>query len=123
MAPRQTGLRAPATYVVSGVWPNAELSGPVFLEYAQAFARILVDQIGERSIRDVGRDAELSHSTLLAVLSGTRWPDMVTVAKLELALSADLWPGRKVRRELDPGPGFSDDEESRPSSGASPTSR
>lgn len=66
--------------------------------YAQLFARRLLRAVGDRSLREVARAAGLSHSTLLAVMKGDRWPDMVTIAKLEQALDTDLWPGQEVRR-------------------------
>lgn len=96
--PRHSDLRAPVHYVVRGEWPEAELSGPSLVMYAQLFARRLRKAIGARGIREVARDSGLSHSTLLAVLHGERWPDMVTVARLEESLDVDLWPGPEVRR-------------------------
>jgi lambda repressor-like predicted transcriptional regulator len=98
MTPRQVGLRAPSAYVVTGTWPNARLGGPYYVRYAQVFARRLILAVGERSLRGVAREAGLSHSTLLAVVHGDRWPDMVTIAKLEETLDADLWPGQELRR-------------------------
>ncbi len=97
MSPRQRGLRPPAEYLVSGVWPTGKLSGPVAAEYARRFCLRLDQAIGERPIREVARVADISHTTVLAVLAGARWPDMATVAKLEVALSTDLWPGPDVR--------------------------
>ncbi|WIB67440.1 helix-turn-helix transcriptional regulator [Curtobacterium sp. MCBD17_035] len=47
-----------------------------------------------RSIRAVAQAAGVSHVTLINVLSGRAWPDLTTIAKLELALEVDLWPGR-----------------------------
>ncbi len=97
MSPRQRGLRPPAEYLVSGVWPTGKLSGPVAAEYARRFCLRLDQAIGERPIREVARVADISHTTVLAVLAGARWPDMATVAKLEVALSTDLWPGPDPR--------------------------
>ncbi len=94
MSPRQAGLGAPKTYVRFGVWPTGSVEGPVPVGYVQRFCKRLAAAIGERSVREVARTADLSHTTLLAVLSGTRWPDAITVAKLEDALGEDLWPGR-----------------------------
>lgn len=84
-------------YVVGDAWPNAKLKGPRLVLYAQVFARRLQAAIDERSLREVARLAGISHSTLLAVMAGQRWPDMVTIAKLEEALDVDLWPGPEVR--------------------------
>lgn len=96
------GVASPASYVVSGAWPSGRISGPRVVEYARQFAVRLTTEIEGRSIREVARLAGVSHSTLLAVLGGDRWPDMVTIAKLEDALGADLWPGVEVRQRLGP---------------------
>ncbi len=90
-------LRAPASYVARGDWKVGEVEGPRLVLYAQAFAAAVEAAMGERTLRDVARQADLSHTTLLAVLRGQRWPDMVTIAKLEEAFTRDLWPGRIVR--------------------------
>ncbi len=63
--------------------------------YAQRFAANLADVVRGRSLRQVAREADISHSTLLAVMAGARWPDMITVAKLEESLDLDLWPRRR----------------------------
>jgi transcriptional regulator with XRE-family HTH domain len=69
------------------------------VRYAQGFALRLESSIGDRPVRDVARASELSHSTLLAILRGERWPDMVTIAKLEEALHTNLWPGPEIRKK------------------------
>ncbi len=93
MSPRQPGLDAPRTYLRSGVWPTGSVDGPVPVGYVQRFCIRLAIAMGDRSIREVARAAGLSHTTLLAVMSGARWPDAITVAKLEDSLGQDLWPG------------------------------
>lgn len=92
------GVGPPASYVVAGAWPHGAVSGPAIVEYARLFALRLSQETSNRPIRDVARLAELSHSTLLAILHGQRWPDMATIAKLEDALDMDLWPGPEVRQ-------------------------
>ncbi len=94
-------LRAPATYSAGDAWPHGAVSGPRVVLYAQAFAKAVSVAIGDRTVRDVARQAEISHTTLLAVLHGERWPDMVTIAKLEESLQADLWPGPRLRASAD----------------------
>ena len=91
-------LNSPASYTSMGDWPRGAVDGPRVVLYAQAFAQALQEAVGSRSIRDVARAADLSHTTLLAVLHGERWPDMVTIAKLEETLQVELWPGPEIRR-------------------------
>ncbi len=100
MSPRQRGLRPPAEYLISGEWPTGILRGPIEAEYARQFALRLATAMGDRPIREVARAADVSHTTVIAVLSGGRWPDMATVAKLEVALASNLWPGSDVRSGL-----------------------
>lgn len=92
-------LQPPASYVSNGVWPSGSVVGPRVVLYARAFAQALARAMADRTVREVARHAELSHTTLLAVLHGERWPDMVTIAKLEESLQADLWPGPLLRRD------------------------
>ncbi len=63
--------------------------------YAQRFAASLAGAVRGQSLRQVAREADISHSTLLAVMAGARWPGMITVAKLEESLDLDLWPRRR----------------------------
>lgn len=95
-------LRAPASYISSGSWPTGAVAGPRVVLYARAFARAVQDAMADRPVREVARQAGLSHTTLLAVLHGERWPDMITIAKLEESLRADLWPGPELRRPKEP---------------------
>ena len=97
MSPRQPHSRAPASYLTSGQWPEGEISGPRVVLYAQGFAVRLHAAIWNRAIREVARAADISHTTLAAVMAGTRWPDMLTIAKLEESLQTELWPGRELR--------------------------
>lgn len=77
-------------------WPDAPSDEPV-TEVARQFAVRLRDAIGDRSIRSVAVTAGLNHVTLLNVLSGKAWPDLATIARLELALNTDLYSSTEVR--------------------------
>lgn len=60
--------------------------------FARRLREAIDDQAGA-SVRKVARDAGLSHATLLAILAGSTWADLYTVAKLEVALGRALWHG------------------------------
>ena len=90
--PRNADLRMPASYVSPGSWPHGPLLEPGLAEYARRIVLNLIEAMGSRSIREVASAAELTHSTLARVLTGERWPDTLTLAKLERALDAQLWP-------------------------------
>jgi hypothetical protein len=89
----RTPRPSPATLAPG--WPDAPTADAAG-EAARQFARRLraaVDAKAGGSVRKVARDAELSHATLLAILAGTTWADLYTVAKLEVSLGVSLWHG------------------------------
>lgn len=92
MPSRRGVVGAPRDQLVAGQWPHGDAGGPAAV--AQQIARDLDAALGNRSVRQVARDADLQHATVLALLSGQRWPDFVTLVKLEDALQVDLWPQR-----------------------------
>ncbi|MFD5410388.1 helix-turn-helix domain-containing protein [Streptomyces sp. NPDC060048] len=65
---------------------------------AQALALALAAGLEERcwSVAELSRRSGVSRLTIANVLAGRVWPDLLTVASLELALERDLWPGREV---------------------------
>jgi transcriptional regulator with XRE-family HTH domain len=73
-------------------WPTARGDDPVG-EVARRFALNLRDAIGDRSLRATAEATGVNHTTVLAVLEGRSWPDLATIAKLELGLGVSLWPG------------------------------
>jgi transcriptional regulator with XRE-family HTH domain len=74
-------------------WPEHRAEDPI-AEVARQMALRTRAALEGRSIRAVAQAAGVSHVTLINVLSGRAWPDLTTIAKLELALEVDLWPGR-----------------------------
>lgn len=74
-------------------WPDAVIEDPIG-ETARRFAANLRAAMGADSLRAAAARCDVSHATLLAILAGTSWPDLETIAKLERGLGADLWPGR-----------------------------
>lgn len=83
----------PIDLVVDGSWPQASFSHPAG-EAAQQVALRLRAGMQGGSVRQLARDADLQHTTVLALLRGRRWPDFVTLVKLEDALGVTLWPTR-----------------------------
>lgn len=74
-------------------WPDEPSADPVG-EVARQFALNLRDALAGESARSAAARFDLDHVTLLAILGGRSWPDMQTIAKIELALDTDLWPRR-----------------------------
>lgn len=74
-------------------WPEMPSVDPVG-EVARQFALNVQAAIGDRSIRAAARDVGVDPSTMMSVLHGRSWPDLATIAKLEMGFGVDLWPGR-----------------------------
>jgi hypothetical protein len=71
-------------------WPD-EPSGDPVAEAVRQFVLRLRAEIGDRSIRSVAGMANVDQNALRRLLLGSTWPDLATLARLELALNADLW--------------------------------
>ncbi|MGW9032579.1 helix-turn-helix domain-containing protein [Streptomyces sp. NPDC055722] len=95
--PRSQNDQLPATYVVSGIWPTAELAAdaPPSAHYSQALARRLDEAIARADIglRALGERASVSHATISRLRRGQVLPDIGTIARLEATLGAPLCPG------------------------------
>lgn len=83
----------PADYC-SGEFPAAPLNeaAPGVASYAVRVARNLQAALSDRSVAAVCREAGLARTTVQDLLAGRTWPDLVTLAKLEIALGVVLWP-------------------------------
>ncbi|MFJ8048005.1 helix-turn-helix domain-containing protein [Streptomyces luteogriseus] len=87
----------PFEYVVEGIWPHAVLDDHHGARVAQEVAarlRRLMDARGW-SVAEASRRSGVSRMTIAQVLDGAVWCDLLTIANLEKALEADLWPGRE----------------------------
>lgn len=95
--PRSNNDQVPAAYVATGQWPRAELApdAPVSAYYGQAFARNLVRAIESAGLgtRTLGEKSGVAHTTISRLMRGKVLCDIGTVARLEIALATDLWPG------------------------------
>jgi len=89
--PRPT--RATPEELAPAPFPSERSEDPA-VEVARLFAIALKAQTDATSVRAVAEAAGLNHATLLAIIKGRTWPDMLTIAKLESSLGVDLWPGR-----------------------------
>ena len=95
--PRRSGISGPPrSYLVSGAWPTGRIKGPPEARYAAEVARRLAKAMEGQSLRAVAREAGLDHTTVRALAEGERWPDLITIARLEQALGSRLWPDGDV---------------------------
>lgn len=72
---------------------------------AQAIARKLAEAMAEQGIsaNALARKSEVNRQVVTNVLSGSVWPDMLTVVDLEGALGVLLWPDHTQWRIPAPG--------------------
>lgn len=84
---------------LSPSWPDTPSLDPAG-ETARLLANNLRRSMGKASIRSVAHTAGLDEGTLRNVLSGARWPDLRTIARLEDALGVPLWPVYEERGGL-----------------------
>lgn len=84
----------PSPRELSADWPAAP-SHDAAGEVARQFALNLKKAIAGKSQRAVTELTGVEHSTISRVLSGQAWPDLATIARLELGLETNLWPTQR----------------------------
>lgn len=72
-------------------WPDTPSSIPE-VETARQVAVNLRTALQGVSLRQAHRQTGVDHTTVAAILNGTVWPDLHTLARLEHGLGAALWP-------------------------------
>lgn len=77
----------------SPAWPDSPCVDPT-AEVARLLTINLRRSLNGRSLRTARELTGVDHTTVAAVLNGTTWPDLATIARLEAGLNANLWPGR-----------------------------
>lgn len=93
--PQRRGLEGPPSqFLADGQWPDGPLDAeaPVVAHYAAEISRRLLAALEGHEQKAVAEDADLARSTLNDIVTGRRWPDVVTIAKLEHFLKERLWP-------------------------------
>ncbi|WP_157693400.1 helix-turn-helix domain-containing protein [Pseudarthrobacter equi] len=89
----------PAEIAGEGVqWLTADLSSNISAEYARLFASALVAAMDDQGLglRELGRLAGVSHTTVLSIIEGHTVPDLGTIALLEKALGRELLPSPRL---------------------------
>ncbi|WP_083652858.1 helix-turn-helix domain-containing protein [Serinicoccus sp. CNJ-927] len=82
----------PAPRELVDPWPTGDARDAA----AAVAARLAVnlrEAVAGRSTRAVAELTGVDRTTVAAILNGTTWPDLATVARLEHGLVVDLWPG------------------------------
>ena len=95
------GDKAPLTYT-AGDWPHqavARPSAPAGVHYALVLARILANAAERQGLshRAVSAKAGLNPTAVGRIVRGEVYPDLATLARLEVALQVDLLPPNLFR--------------------------
>ncbi len=85
--PRKRGFPAEDT----DRWPQAPASS-LDSEVARLIVVNLISAMEGRGVRSVAREAGIDEKTLRQLIAGASYPDVRTVARLEEALQAPLYP-------------------------------
>ena len=72
-------------------WPETECDDPL-AEVARQFSLALRDAVDGRSMREIARITGVDRVSIASILGGDVWPDLQTIARLELGLDRALWP-------------------------------
>ncbi len=87
----------PRTYIVSGKWPHGQLApdAPPEARLLQGIARDF-DEYRNRddyhnAVYVIAHELKLSHATVYNILRGTTWPNLITIARLEILYKRRLW--------------------------------
>jgi|GEM_PF-1297859 len=94
--PRSNGDKPPISYVLRGIWPNADMrpDAPLSAQAAQHVARALGAAMAETATgqRALAATSGVAHTTIGRILTGTVLCDIGSLARLEHALGQRLWP-------------------------------
>ncbi|MEV4285805.1 helix-turn-helix transcriptional regulator [Nonomuraea bangladeshensis] len=76
-------------------WPHADLSAHPAAAVVQAIAAALVDELVARRLsrRGLAAFTGVNRQSINTLISGCSWPDVATIAQLEIGLDIRLWPG------------------------------
>ena len=78
---------------LSPSWPTSPSTEPEG-EVARLLALRLEAAIPNRSVTKVADIAGVDEGTIRTIVSGSRWPGLRTIVRIEEALDVGLWPGR-----------------------------
>lgn len=89
----------PRDAVVNGEWPNGKIDEPVAAWYAAhiAMAALAAVEAQGLNLNEASRRCGIDRETLVRVIEGETYPDLVTISALEMGLGARLWPEGPVR--------------------------
>ena len=91
MSHRLSNPGRPADYATDAGFPDVRADAPVAVQRSAAICREITALVARHGLRQVARQAAISHSTLSRTLSGETWLSNITIANIEEALNTELW--------------------------------
>ena len=89
----------PREFVVrGGHWPDGPFADgtPPEIVYAAHVATRITELVAGQTVVALARTAGVTRSAIHAILNGSRWPDAVTIARIEMGTQQPLWPTAAV---------------------------
>ena len=88
-----------------GSWPEGPLKVPEKPEarFFMELSRNLQSALGSKNIRQVARDAGITHPIIYDILNGDTWAGVPIVFRLEKALRRSIWPTKHIPPRPPPG--------------------
>ncbi|GGL05590.1 hypothetical protein GCM10007382_26810 [Salinibacterium xinjiangense] len=81
-------------------WPETPTDDAV-AEVARRFALNLRSELQGLSLREAAARCGVDHSTIFSIVDGRSWPELETIAKLEIGLAVALWPAHMRSAQAD----------------------
>jgi ribosome-binding protein aMBF1 (putative translation factor) len=90
----------PAAYITAGTWPDGTTAAdaPHAIRWAIEISSRLKAALSKTSTTAVAAELGVARSTLYDIVNGTTWPDLVTIADLEVVLDIELLPRSRRHR-------------------------
>ena len=84
----------PRDAVVNGAWPSGRIDEPVAAWYASRIAIAVQATLESQGLNpnEAARQCGVDRETLVRVINGETYPDLVTLSALEVGLGTRLWP-------------------------------
>ena len=84
-------LDRPTDHSNPGKFPTPKRGSDDVVKHLLGVVAAIIELTDEYGVREVGRQANISHSTLSRTVNGEIWPSSVTIARLEAAFDCSLW--------------------------------
>lgn len=84
--------------MANGEWPTGWIDEPKAAWYAAQIARTVLEvlQVKRWNLNQAAQTCGIDRETLVRVVQGETYPDLVTLTALELGLDVKIWPSGPI---------------------------